>query len=130
MSPIWRQTLGDLLRRTDKTAIVCGGVRWSYAELDRICTRLAAGLRGLGVGAGDHVAILARNSHAFAALRFALARLGAVLVPVNFMLKAEEVAYILKHAGAQMLATDSGLAEVARNAAAMDTAVKRFIWLP
>src|SRR6266702_7539202 len=114
MSPIWRQTLGDLLRRTaarrpDKTAIVCGGVRWSYAELDRICTRLAAGLRGLGVGAGDHVAILARNSHAFAALRFALARLGAVLVPVNFMLNATEIAYILRHAGTRLLAVGPDL---------------------
>ncbi len=67
-----------------------------------------------GVTKGTRVAILARNSHAFAALRFALARLGAVLVPINFMLKADEVAYILRHAGAEMLATDSGLAALAR----------------
>ena len=62
--------------------------------------------------------MLARNSHAFVAMRFALARLGAVLVPINFMLKAEEVAYILRHAGATMLATDSGLAPLARAATA------------
>jgi fatty-acyl-CoA synthase len=74
--------------------------------------------------------VLARNSHAFAALRFALARLGAVLVPVNFMLKADEVAFILRHAQAQMLATDSGLAELARAAAALDTQVRDFLWLP
>jgi fatty-acyl-CoA synthase len=74
--------------------------------------------------------VLARNSHAFAALRFALARLGAVLVPINFMLKADEVAYILRHAGAVMLATDSGLAALARAAAALDTAVQHFVWLP
>jgi fatty-acyl-CoA synthase len=55
------------------------------------------------VALGDRVAILSRNSHAFAALRFALARLGAVLVPINFMLNADEVAYILRHAGAQTL---------------------------
>src|SRR6266568_1810625 len=130
MSPIWRQTLGDLLRRTDKTAIVCGGVRWSYAELDRICTRLAAGLRGLGVGAGDHVAILARNSHAFAALRFALARLGAVLVPVNFMLNATEIAYILRHAGTRLLAVGPDLVELGTRAAASDTPVEQLVWLP
>ena len=50
------------------------------------------GLAGIGVRSGDRVAILSRNSHAFAALRFALARLGAVLVPINFMLTAEEIA--------------------------------------
>ena len=75
-----------------------------------LCDRLAPALARRGVAKGDRVAVLARNSHAFAALRFALARLGAVLVPINFMLKADEVAYILRHAGARMLATDSGLA--------------------
>ena len=130
-----RQTLADLLRRSakrhpEKTAVVCGDTRYRYAELDALCDRLAAGLSGRGVALGDRVAVLARNSHGFAALRFALARIGAVLVPVNFMLKAEEVAYILRHAGAEVLATDSGLAELARAAAAQDTAVRELVWLP
>ena len=104
-----RQTIGDALHRTalrlpDKLAIVCGETRWTYADFDALVSRLAAGLAHLGVAEGDKVAVLARNSHAFAALRFALARRGAVLVPINFMLKAEEVAYILRHAEAQMLA--------------------------
>src|SRR6185312_6729626 len=110
-------------------AVICGSTTWSYAEFERITERVAAGLAGHGVGKGDRVAILARNSHAFAALRFALARLGAVLVPINFMLKPDEAAYILRHAGARMLATDSGLADLAR-AAAHDTAVREFVWLP
>ena len=130
-----RQTLADVLRRTAqrlpaKTAIVCGGTRWTYAEFDALVTRVAAGLVALGVGEGDKVAVLARNSHGFAALRFALARRGAVMVPINFMLKADEVAYILRHAGAKTLATDSGLAELAQAAARLDTQVAQFIWLP
>ncbi len=130
-----RQTLADLLRRSakrhpGKTAIICGAVEWSYAEFDAVCDRLAAGLSAQGVVKGSRIAVLARNSHGFAAIRFALARLGAVLVPINFMLKAEEVAYILRHAGAEMLATDSGLAELAKAAAALDTKVTRFVWLP
>jgi fatty-acyl-CoA synthase len=130
-----RQTLGDLLHRSacrtpDKLAIACGEVRWSYAEFDRLCDRVAAGLAERGVGKGERVAVLARNSHAFAALRFALARLGAVLVPINFMLKADEAAYILRHAGARWLATDSGLAPLAQAAAAQGTAVERLVWLP
>ncbi len=130
-----RQTLGDLLRRSaartpDKLAIACGTIRWSYADFDRIADALAAGLWRHGIVQGTRVAVLARNSHAFAAMRFAVARLGAVFVPINFMLKAEEVAYILRHAGATMLATDSALAPVARAAAALDTAVRNLVWLP
>jgi fatty-acyl-CoA synthase len=130
-----RQTLGDVLHRTalrvpGKTAIICGATQWTFAEFDALVSRLAAGLSQMGVAAGERVAVLARNSHGFAALRFALARFGAVLVPINFMLKAEEVAFILRHAGARMLATDSGLAELARASASLDTAVREFIWLP
>ncbi len=130
-----RHTLGDLLRRSaarnpDKLAIACGDVRWTYREFDALCNRVASGLAALGVAKGDRVAILARNSHGFAALRFALARLGAVLVPINFMLKPDEAAYIMRHAGARVLATDSGLSSLARAAAASDTRVEQFIWLP
>ena len=51
---IHRQTLGDLLRRSaarsaHKLAIACGDVRWTYAEFDRLCDRLAAGLAGRGI---------------------------------------------------------------------------------
>jgi len=133
-SAVRRQTVADLLHRSarrfpGRTAIICGETRWTYAEFDALCSRLAAGLARQGVAKGARVALLARNSHAFAAMRFALARLGAVLVPINFMLKAEEAGYILRHAGAQMLATDSGLAELAR-AAAVGSAVREFVWMP
>jgi fatty-acyl-CoA synthase len=136
MHPITRrQTIADALRRSAlrqpaKTAIVCGNTAWTYAQFDAVVTRIACALAGRGVRVGDRVAVLARNSHGFAALRFALARIGAVLVPINFMLKADEVAYILRHAGAQTLATDSSLADLARAAAALDTQVRDFIWLP
>ncbi len=130
-----RQTLADLLRRTaarlpDKPAVRCGDTAWTWAQFDAVVSRLAAGLHAEGVAPGDRVAVLARNSHGFAALRFALARLGAVLVPVNFMLNADEAAYILRHAGARLLAVDSGLAALGRDAASRDTRVERLLWLP
>ena len=129
------QTLGDLLRRSarrepGRSAIICGDVHWTYAQFDAVCDRLAAGFAAQGVKVGDRVAVLARNSHAFAAVRFALARIGAVLVPVNFMLKAPEIAHILRHAGAHTLCVDSSLAETGQAAAALDTSVARFVWLP
>ena len=131
-----RHTLSDLLHRTaqrlpDKPGILCGDVAWTWRQFDALVSRLAAGLHHeAGVVSGDKVAVLARNSHGFAALRFALARLGAVMVPVNFMLNADEAAYILRHAGARLLAVDAGLAPLGREAAARDTAVARLLWLP
>jgi len=130
-----RQTLADLLRRTalrtpDKPGVRCGDTAWTWRDFDAVVSRLAAGLQAEGVAVGERVAVLARNSHGFAALRFALARIGAVLVPVNFMLNADEAAYILRHAGARLLAVDSGLAALGRAAAAKDTRVERLLWLP
>jgi fatty-acyl-CoA synthase len=130
-----RQTLSDLLHRTaaklpNKPAILCGDTCWTWAQFDAVVSRLAAGLFAQGLAKGDHVGVLARNSHGFAALRFALARLGAVMVPVNFMLNASEAAFILRHAGVRLLAVDSGLAALGRDAAARDTQITRFLWLP
>ena len=129
------QTLGDVLRRTaqrlpQKTAVICGQTQWTYAQFDALVTRLAVGLVAMGIRSGDPVAMLARNSHGFAAMRFALARMGAVLVPINFMLKADEVAYILRHAQTKVLVTDSELTPLAKAAAALDTHVAEFIWIP
>jgi fatty-acyl-CoA synthase len=129
-----RQTLGDLLRRTakrfpQKAALRCGTTLWTYGEFDHICNRLAAGLAAIGIGPGDRVAIIARNSHAFAALRFALARVGGVLVPINFMLSVVEAQFILQHSGAKLLCVDSEFAELGR-AAAREAGVERLVWLP
>ncbi|MCT9070433.1 acyl-CoA synthetase [Cupriavidus gilardii] len=115
--------VGDILRRSaqrtpDKTAIVCGDVQWSYRDFDQICDRLVAALSQQGIAAGDRVAILSRNSHAFAAMRFALARMGAVLVPINFMLNAGEVAYILRSSGARTLLVGAGFEALAVDAMA------------
>ena len=130
-----RHTVGDLLHRSakrfpKKTAIICGPTALTYAAFDALCDRLAAGLSTRGVAKGVRVAILSRNSHGFAALRFALARLGAVLVPINFMLRAEDVAFILRHAGVEILATDAEFADLGRIAAGLDTNVRHFVWLP
>jgi fatty-acyl-CoA synthase len=134
---IRRHSLGDLLRRSaqrvpHKTAIVCGEISWTYAEFDAVCTQLAKALLARGIGCGERVAILSRNSHAFAAMRFALARIGAVLVPINFMLTAGEVAFILDSSGAKTLLVGAGFEALA--AAALEqsqgSSVAACIWLP
>jgi fatty-acyl-CoA synthase len=129
------QSIGDLLRRSAqrlpaKTAVICGDTVWTYTEMDAICNRLARGLLASGISKGDRVAVLSRNSHAFAALRFSLARIGAVLVPINFMLNPEEIRFILASSGATLLAVGPDFIDVARTASTKDCAVKSMIWLP
>ena len=128
------QSLGDILRRTaarfpSKTAVLCGETRWTYAGLDVLCNRLGRGLVARGVGKGDRVAVLSRNSHAFVALRFALARIGAVLVPINFMLNAQETRFILASSGAKLLGVGGDFVAVAREAAE-GAAVEQIFWMP
>lgn len=130
-----RHTLADLVHRSacrfpERLAIQCGDARWTYAELNDVVGCLAGALYAQGVRKGDRVAVLAKNSHAFVALRFALAKFGAILVPINFMLKTDEVAYILSHSGARWVATDTELAPLARAAAEQGTDVETFLWLP
>ena len=130
-----QQSLADLLRRSarrvpDKVAIRCGNVAWTYREFDNVCDRLARGLCDIGIRSGDRVAVLSRNSHAFAAVRFALARIGAVLVPINFMLNPDEIAFILRSSGAVALAVGPDFLETGMAAIARDTKVAAVFWLP
>ncbi|MBR0692677.1 acyl-CoA synthetase [Bradyrhizobium lablabi] len=128
-------SIGDLLRRSarrypQKTALICGEVSWTFAEMDAVCNRLARGLLGHGIQKGDRVAVLSRNSHAFAALRFAVARIGAILVPINFMLNPDEINFILVNSGARLLAVGRDFVEQARAATAKGSAVETLIWFP
>ncbi|MEV4223143.1 acyl-CoA synthetase [Nonomuraea sp. NPDC049725] len=127
-----QHAIGDLLRRSaarfpGKTAIVFGDLRQSYADLDRTVNRTANALAARGVGKGDRFALFSHNHHAFVVAHFALARLGAVSVPINFMLGADEVAYILEHSGATGMLVEEALAPVAARAAGERVTVRGVI---
>jgi fatty-acyl-CoA synthase len=114
-------SLGDLLHRStarvpDRTAVVYRDLRQTYAELNDTVNRTAGALAARGVRKGDRVALLSHNNHAYVVLYFALARLGAVSVPINFMLTAGEVAYVLDHSGATGLVVEDALLPVAEQA--------------
>ena len=124
------QAIGDLLRRSaardpEKTAIVYRDLRQTYAELDVTVNRTAAALAARGIGPGDRVVLFSHNNHAFVVAYFALARLGAVSVPVNFMLTAGDVAYVLAHSGAVGLIAEDALVPVAEQALAEQALAKQ-----
>src|SRR5262245_19501939 len=92
--------LGGIVRRhaavrQRKTAYVIGPYRVTYGELDALSNRLANSLRALGVRHGDRVATLALNRREYPALYFAVAKIGAIHVPVNFRYRAGEIRYAL-----------------------------------
>jgi fatty-acyl-CoA synthase len=103
-------------RNGERPAVLCGDTTLSYREFDDLVDRLARGLLERGILKGDRVAVIARNSHCFLLLRFAVARIGAVFVPINFMLNSAEVRYILHHSEARLLFVDAASAAVGREA--------------
>ena len=79
------------------------GLRLSYPELNTRCNRTANALRSLGVGKGDRVALLMMNGAEFIESFFAIAKIGAVIVPINWRLVPDELAFILKDSGSKLL---------------------------
>jgi fatty-acyl-CoA synthase len=95
-----------------KEAVVDGEKRLSYLELNRRVNRLSHALLGMDLKIGDRVAILSYNRVAFLEVIMAAAKLGLILVPLNWRLTAPELAFILNDSGAQTLLFDAGLVEL------------------
>ena len=101
-------------RRTpDRCALKYAGEDISYAAFDDRIRRVAGWLVSCGIGADDVVAVLMKNSAAFLELVFAASHIGAVFLPINFRLSADEVDYIVGNSGARVLIADEELAAIA-----------------
>ena len=132
-----RQGISEMLHRTaarvpGKLAIVDSQTRLTFAELEAVVSRTAAALGAEGLGKGDRLALLSHNCWQFAVLSFATARLGVVLVPVNFMLGPAEILYIVGHSQATAFVAEDGLAATAGQAieaAGQDVPVRAVIRL-
>jgi fatty-acyl-CoA synthase len=101
----------DFARRTrrlhgSREAVVDGDLRLSYEQFFDRCDRWSAALQGLGAGQGDRVATIAPNTHAQLESFYAVPQTGAVLVPVNYRLTAEDFVYIVNHSGASVVCAD------------------------
>lgn len=91
----------------DREAVVDGSVRFSYAEFLARCDRWSAVLQRLGVKQGDRVAIIAPNTHAMLEAFYAVPQLGAVIVPLNYRLTADDFAYLIEHSGSRVVCAHS-----------------------
>jgi fatty-acyl-CoA synthase len=102
----------DFARRTrrlhaDREAVVDGELRLSYRQFFDRCDRWSAALQGLGVRQSDRVATIAPNTHAQLEAFYAVPQIGAVLVPINYRLTAEDFVYIVNHSGATVVCAHS-----------------------
>ncbi|MBP6018289.1 MAG: AMP-binding protein [Burkholderiaceae bacterium] len=101
-------TIGQVLRSTaqrvpEKIALVGMDESLSFAELDERVDQIARGLHASGIRRGDTVALWVTNTPTWVAIWIAVARIGAILVPINTRFKADEAAYVLKQSGASIL---------------------------
>jgi fatty-acyl-CoA synthase len=102
----------DFARRTrrlhgGREAVVDGELRLTYEQFFDRCDRWSSALQGLGVAQGDRVATIAPNTHAQLESFYAVPQLGAVLVPINYRLTAEDFVYIVNHSGATVVCAHS-----------------------
>src|ERR1700691_3542221 len=115
-------TVADFLNRAalvygQRTAVVdepsvpgsCGTL--TYRELEARARGMALALDELGVEHGERVAIVSPNSARFLASYFGVSGYGRTLVPINFRLASDEIAYIVQHSGASVLLYDPDLAD-------------------
>jgi acyl-CoA synthetase (AMP-forming)/AMP-acid ligase II len=97
----------NVAARGDRAYIKHGGRQVTYAEFDGLTNQAAQALRALGVVKGDRVTLALGNSVEYVAAAFGVLKAGAVLNPVNPVLGAEELSYILGHAEPRVIITDA-----------------------
>src|ERR671911_3151663 len=106
----------QLMRRSrrlyaQREAVVDGELRLTYEQFFQRCDRWSNALRSLGVKQGDRVAYIAPNTHAMLESFYAVPQLGAVLVPLNYRLIADDFEYLINHSGARVVCAHSDYLE-------------------
>ena len=101
-------SLYDILQETaanfpEKEAVTCEGKRFSYKELKERVEGLSSSLLSLGIRKNDRIAIIHRNCHRYIESYFAAAKIGAVLVPINYRMSSEDFAFVLNDSQAKRM---------------------------
>jgi long-chain acyl-CoA synthetase len=110
-----------------KPALVAGGQKLTYRELDQLCGRVAGGLQAMGVRPGDRVSLYSPNRWEWVVAYHAALRAGAVVNPINVMLTSEEVAFVLNDCQAAAIFTTAVKAEVITALAGAVPSLKKVI---
>ncbi|MFZ5632862.1 MAG: long-chain-fatty-acid--CoA ligase [Bacillota bacterium] len=125
-------TLGHITRRNaslfpDRLCIACGDEQFTFDQFNRRVNRLANALAGLGVTREDRVAYLNFNCHRSVEIKFALGKLGAVEVPLNFRLVGEEIVYIVNDAEAKVFLLGAEFRELVESVGSRLETVRHYV---
>jgi fatty-acyl-CoA synthase len=91
----------------DREAVIDGSLRLTYGQFFERCDRWSSALQRFGIQSGDRIAYIAPNTHAQLESFYAVPQIGAVIVPINYRLTAEDFAYIINHSGARIVCAHS-----------------------
>ena len=113
----------------DREAVVDGDLRLTYDQFFDRCDRWSAVMQELGVAEGDRVAYIAPNTHAQLESFYAVPQIGAVLVPINYRLTANDFVYLINHSGAEVVCAHSDFLAAIDSVRSQLTDVKHFVAL-
>jgi len=109
-----RWVIADMIRRAayhypDKPALIFAGKSLTYSQLDAECNRVANALGDLGVQKYDRVAILAHNTLDHVLTWFGCAKIGAVYLAINYLLRGQDIAYCINHSESKVFIVEDSL---------------------
>lgn len=118
---VLEKTVGDLIEKNAKeipnqTFLRFKDQTYTFAELDELSGKVAAHLSHLGIKKGDHVALMLKNCPEFIWIWFGIAKLGAVMVPINVHIKGSGLEYILQHSNSKLLISNEEFLDTIRAA--------------
>jgi fatty-acyl-CoA synthase len=113
----------------NREAVVDGDGRWSYSEFFDRCDRWSSALETMGVRQGDRVAYIAPNTHAHLEAYYAVPQIGAVLVPINYRLTADDFVYLISHSGAKVVCVHSDFLDALQGVRSRLGNVEKFVAL-
>jgi long-chain acyl-CoA synthetase len=96
----------------ERCAVICGDARLTYAETNAKANQVANALRDLGIGKGDKIALSCPNLPFFPIIYYGILKMGAVVVPLNVLLKGREIAYHLSNSDARAFFCFQGTADL------------------
>src|SRR6478672_9054551 len=110
-----------------KTGVVSGDRQFTYTQFGERAERLATGLIGAGVQAGDRVAYLSFNNNALMEGYYGVVQAGAIVMPLNVRLAPQELTAILNHAGASMLIFENDFAPLIERLRPLCPSIRRYV---
>jgi crotonobetaine/carnitine-CoA ligase len=132
--PLKQRTIGHLLadkakRVGDRVWLIYGEQRYTYAQAHELSNRYANGFRALGIGKGDHVAVMLPNCPEFIWTIWGLGKLGAVTVPLNTAARGELLRYFITQSDSSCVVVSAELADRVAEAIGTEHQVRTFLTL-